>query len=94
MKKQKNGYNATLSDEEEEDSDSDQISNFVAFTASIPTHDSDYVDYIVGSSKKIVTDDAMNDAYNVIHTKWVEESQVLDKQSALILALTEDKTGS
>ena len=34
----------------------------------------------------------MNDAYSVLHTKWVEESQVLDKQSALILALTEDKT--
>ena len=34
----------------------------------------------------------MNDAYNVLHTKWVEESQVLDKQSALILVLTEDKT--
>ena len=97
LKKRKNGYNVTLFDEEEEESDSDQISNFVAFTASIPTHDLDSISYIAGFAKKIVSDDelsddAMYDAYSVLHTKWVEESQVLDKQSALIQALTEDKT--
>lgn len=97
LKKQKNGYNATLSDDEEEDSDSDQISNFVAFTASIPTHNLESIDEFAESSKRFVTDDelsddAITDAYNVLHTKWVEESQVLDKQSALILSLTEDKT--
>ena len=33
LKKQKKGYNTTLSDEEDENSDSDQIRNFVAFTS-------------------------------------------------------------
>jgi len=92
--KAEKGYNATLSDDEDEDSDSDQISNFVAFTASIHTHES--INESGESSQKFVldeelSDDAMNDAYNILHTKWVEDSHVLDKQSALILTLTEDK---
>ena len=87
LKKQEKGYNATFSDE---DSDSDKISNFVAFTA----HES--TDKFGECSQKFVldeelSDDAMNEAYNTLHTKWVEESQILDKQSALILTLTEDK---
>ena len=94
LKKQTKGYNATLSDEEDEDSNSDQISNFVAFTASVHTHESTnefgecFQKYVLDEE---LSNDAMNEAYNTLHTKWVEESQILDKQSALILTLTEDK---
>ena len=68
----------------------------MAFTASIPTHNLESINESAESSHKFVideelSDDAMNNAYNVLHTKWVEESHVLDKQSALILSLTEDK---
>ena len=48
-KKQKRGYNATLSDEEEEESDSDLISNFVAFTAIIPNQTTETHTNVVSS---------------------------------------------
>ena len=39
-----------------------------------------------------LSDGTFNDAYNVLHTKWVEETQVLDKQNDMIISLTNEKT--
>lgn len=83
LMKQKIGYNVTLSDDDS-DSDSDQISNFVVFTASVTNHNlNDHTDVCSSSlptDNYALTDDddelsskVLNETYNFLHTKWIEE---------------------
>ena len=89
-------FTVNLSDDED-DSESEQVSNFVAFSSCItnPLHvltDSPAADDTVITDEDDLSDGTLNDAYNVLHTKRVEETPVLDKENEMIISLTNDKT--
>lgn len=44
------------------------------------------------TSDSDVFDDALHEAYNMMHLKWNEESQVVEKQKEIIASLLQDKT--
>ena len=55
MRRKKKGYNATLSDDESEESEFDKISNFIAFTFYVINHSTD--DSLVVASSSYLADD-------------------------------------
>ena len=96
LRKQKKGYSATLSDEEDGDSETEEVSNFVAFTAFTSQTNTGEPMAVANSPTSPVnddwTDEQLNDAYCALYTKWIEESHILERQGEQILALTNDKT--
>lgn len=69
--KKKRKYNATLFDDEIDNSDSDQLSNYVVFTASVPNHNSD--DPIDATSSSFPNDNYLfNDDDNELPDKVLD----------------------
>ena len=89
-------YSATLSDEEDGDSETEEVSNFVAFTAYTSQTNTGKSIADTNSFTSPInddwTDEQLNDAYCALYTKWIEDSHMLERQGEQILVLTNDKT--
>lgn len=99
MRKQSKGYTATLSyDDYEEERESDQINNFVAFTAYIIDDANTGSNTGSSSSNRVdisipiddddgLFDEFLADACKVLYYKSIKESQVLENQRGMIKSL-------